>query len=276
MEIKFRRRLTFQSTRSLRSATVAASCGATRRLNFNPRAPCGARHTGTPFSTTSTVFQSTRSLRSATWLHRWYQGQVQNFNPRAPCGARLFTAGRRALPKLISIHALLAERDDPGTAALYLRAYFNPRAPCGARHRVLIEHADNSVISIHALLAERDVTVCRFTRLIGIISIHALLAERDDLTRLLAVALQDFNPRAPCGARQAVVPIFRDLLPISIHALLAERDGDVLSNPLYYAISIHALLAERDRRRALLARVPGYDFNPRAPCGARLFHGCIS
>ena len=56
----------------------------------------------------------------------------------------------------------------------------------------------------------------------------------------------DFNPRAPCGARQ------RHFL------ILAEVDG----------ISIHAPRVGRDGIRDLQHAQP-YDFNPRAPCGAR-------
>ena len=59
---------------------------------------------------------------------------------------------------------------------------------------------------------------------------------------------QDFNPRAPCGARRQ-------------SSGRGDRDGQ---------ISTHAPLAGRDRERnpALLL---GKNFNPRAPCGAR--HG---
>ena len=59
----------------------------------------------------------------------------------------------------------------------------------------------------------------------------------------------DFNPRAPCGARLNagdVVPFF---LEISIHAPRAGRDPGCY-NPGCYC----------------------WHFNPRAPCGAR--HGC--
>ena len=63
-----------------------------------------------------------------------------------------------------------------------------------------------------------------------------------------AMTKEDFNPRAPCGARPVGAGHRqRHLLEISIHAPRAGRD----------------LLA-------IKTRVSVTDFNPRAPCGARL------
>ena len=57
-------------------------------LDFNPRAPCGARRTA------------------------WTTSRpCANFNPRAPCGARLDRLLRVAIVAPISIHAPLAGRD---------------------------------------------------------------------------------------------------------------------------------------------------------------------
>ena len=100
----------FQSTRPLRGATsLSALCppppgisihaplaGRDRckhnlphaPLDFNPRAPCGARRTA------------------------WTTSRpCANFNPRAPCGARLDRLLRVAIVAPISIHAPLAGRD---------------------------------------------------------------------------------------------------------------------------------------------------------------------
>ena len=102
----------------------------------------------------------------------------------------------------------------------------------------------------------------------------------------------NFNPRAPCGARPQTSAASWRLLVISIHAPLAGRDfryrnkksplqisihaplagRDVLPNCdlLSLRISIHAPLAGRDDHgKRLTAQVA--NFNPRAPCGARLF-----
>ena len=56
----------FQSTRSARSATSSLDSGSTAPLNFNPRAPRGARRTGHGATKWGKLFQSTRSARSAT------------------------------------------------------------------------------------------------------------------------------------------------------------------------------------------------------------------
>jgi len=124
------------------------------------------------------VFQSTRSERSAT----------------AGCSGP-------ALPRLISIHALRAERD----------ISFPPTYKSG-------------YISIHALRAERDRDVVRTGVKFRNISIHALRAERDQCLQRIGLHNYYFNPRAPSGARQ-----YRGLFDlysrkISIHALRAERD----------------------------------------------------
>ena len=103
-----------------------------RTHSFNPRAPCGARHSRGILSDFPTVFQSTRPVWGATIsycllrvhcvvsIHAPRVGRdlffirldngIPCFNPRAPCGAR---------PSSIM-----------QTAA---RSSFNPRAPCGAR-----------------------------------------------------------------------------------------------------------------------------------------------
>ena len=103
------------------------------RMDFNPRAPCGARlesciclqscglisihaplagrDDAMPgYCFCRAVFQSTRPLRGATMCACCLGGSGGHFNPRAPCGARLsgLVTGRHY-------------------------RHFNPRAPCGAR-----------------------------------------------------------------------------------------------------------------------------------------------
>ena len=80
----------------------------------------------------------------------------------------------------------------------------------------------------------------------------------------------DFNPRAPCGARQdgVVVPLLDD--GISIHAPHAGRDWGLYTPWLREMISIHAPHAGRDARWYRRRRPDAHYFNPRAPCGARL------
>ena len=78
------------------------------------------------------------------------------------------------------------------------------------------------------------------------ISTHAPLAERDDLTADLTRAVEDFNPRAPCGARPgfeifpASHPTFQPTRPLRS----ATEYG--LIDEIVALISTHAPLAERD------------------------------
>ena len=102
----------------------------------------------------------------------------ERFNPRAPCGAR----------------------PSPASSSAWW-SYFNPRAPCGARLAAEEgdDHDDN--ISTHAPLAGRD-HITRETVYADGISTHAPLAGRDHTQRTASTCSFDFNPRAPCGARQ--------------------------------------------------------------------------
>ena len=104
-----------------------------KRMNFNPRAPCGARLTLTDVDYSSVGFQSTRPVWGATCCILCIFIQFLNFNPRAPCGARLSGRVCNTLPRGISIHAPRVGRDDPNGKKDHHQQHFNPRAPCGAR-----------------------------------------------------------------------------------------------------------------------------------------------
>ena len=146
-------------------------------MNFNPRAPCGARRS--------------RLSRRCSHTH---------FNPRAPCGARLYAKAGREAERTISTHAPLAGRDSFSARCGRGYMYFNPRAPCGARPEstltVIVAEKfqptrplrgatpevcpppEEVVISTHAPLAGRDcwlVAPCAYVS----ISTHAPLAGRD-------------------------------------------------------------------------------------------------
>ena len=130
----------------------------TYKIDFNPRAPCGARRDtgiagskGHGFQSTRPVrgatnavwrfldwygFQSTRPVRGATMSTYESRRGLANFNPRAPCGARhiITTAAKR--DRKISIHAPRAGRDDQARSRIRRSVcHFNPRAPCGARQQ---------------------------------------------------------------------------------------------------------------------------------------------
>ena len=105
-------------------------------------------------------------------------------------------------------------------------------------------------------------------RLVEVISIHAPRAGRDRRSLRCREARQNFNPRAPCGARRDMIGQTDPAELISIHAPRAGRDyleGAYDSNR---EISIHAPRAGRDFLGCGYSE-GGYYFNPRAPCGAR-------
>ena len=100
----------FQSTHSVRSATLVNLRSYPQPVNFNPRTPCGVRPFASSASAFSALFQSTHSVRSATYM----VSQVLS-------------------SYLISIHALRAECDTSVDEDVFGYQDFNPRTPCGVR-----------------------------------------------------------------------------------------------------------------------------------------------
>ena len=146
---------------------------------FNPRAPCGARHTGFLNPTAIGAFQSTRPMRGAT------HGLSQSY-----CDRR------------VSIHAPHAGRDGFLDAPLCFCISFNPRAPCGARlARSLSANAEREFQSTRPMRGAT--TACTLSRSARGVSIHAPHAGRDSREQRRIGRSLSFNPRAPCGARPA-------------------------------------------------------------------------
>ena len=126
----------FLSTLSLRRATSTRTATQSPPLNFYPRSPCGERQTGADTAASNASisihallaesdaylhvtpsqiveFLSTLSLRRAT-CQRWQLCCAdRDFYPRSPCGERLSMDALESYLINISIHALLAESDDP-------------------------------------------------------------------------------------------------------------------------------------------------------------------
>ena len=106
------------------SRAETQACG----LNFNPRAPCGARLQALIHNRYPCLFQPTRPLRGATKL-KIISGKLNIFQPTRPL--RGATTGS------------VTERKNT--------VYFNPRAPCGARQQKCTNHyahfCDNRQIS---------------------------------------------------------------------------------------------------------------------------------
>ena len=128
-----------------------------RLTDFNPRAPCGARHRHIVKFTPRIIFQSTRPVWGATHSLQ-SQAKLRQFQSTRPVwgatsssfhlacspspfqstrpvwGATVRPAVRPAQRSSISIHAPRVGRDPTRPATAVSIRYFNPRAPCGARH----------------------------------------------------------------------------------------------------------------------------------------------
>ena len=102
-------------------------------------------------------------------------------------------------------------------------------------------------ISIHAPRVGRDFLSTRSRRNCRI-SIHAPRVGRDDDTQSIIRFLNDFNPRAPCGARLPIISYLFVHIPFQS------------TRPVWGATDF----CEEE----IIVRE---DFNPRAPCGARRY-----
>ena len=167
---------------------------------------------------------------------------------------------------------------------------FNPRAPCGARRQPDRGQGLRYRISIHAPRAGRDGgNGGVFQPQIQFQSTRPVRGATWRRSRRSHRA-PDFNPRAPCGARQHVADsikpgkVFQSTRPV--RGATQERSGYLSirrfqsTRPVRGAtgarrvlrrapaISIHAPRAGRDCLRLRQER-QGRHFNPRAPCGAR-------
>ena len=132
--------ITFLSTLSLRRATPGAKSTTPERYYFYPRSPCGERHIrvldGSKSSIISIhallaesdpgkvkvvepgfVFLSTLSLRRATGCLCSQDRDDRDFYPRSPCGERHLCLPVAYDIEYISIHALLAESDQPALSS---------------------------------------------------------------------------------------------------------------------------------------------------------------
>ena len=102
----------FQSTPSMRRATIDDNLEKLLTANFNPRPPCGGRLVIWFIPPMRRRFQSTPSMRRATNPYLMPSTARPNFNPRPPCGGRRDCQYTPASAMSISIHALHAEGDD--------------------------------------------------------------------------------------------------------------------------------------------------------------------
>ena len=196
-------------------------------MNFNPRAPCGARLSRTYSLTRAPVISTHAPLAGRDALVLDGALVEHRISTHAPLAGRDNLIKGVNVTIGISTHAPLAGRDAGGKTAscgelifqptrplrgatrkkvLFSASVtnFNPRAPCGARRSGRGCTGAVLPISTHAPLAGRDL----FPYLLGtggiIISTHAPLAGRDGCANRNNRRTKYFNPRAPCGARPGV------------------------------------------------------------------------
>ena len=146
--------------------------------------------------------------------------------------------------------------------------YFNPRAPCGARQLIVFPYA--IIISFQSTRPLRGATQARFRQDIQYsISIHAPLAGRDCIKPLYLAGFTYFNPRAPCGARLCF-----DGIRIGTDAFQSTRPLRGATPRSVCNSGGKLFQSTRPLRGATGAgfntRANRQNFNPRAPCGARL------
>ena len=191
----------FQSTRPIRGATIASLSSSHKVINFNPRAPYGARPGRHELCDIPQEFQSTRPIRGAT------------------LGLGEVFAIRR-----ISIHAPHTGRDCPLRSPYPVGTIFQSTRPIRGATLVCPASGSYHHISIHAPHTGRDAcSLSHRSFRIGFqstrpirgatdfiqstadtitISIHAPHTGRDLAANPMPCNTIYFNPRAPYGARQ--------------------------------------------------------------------------
>ena len=166
-------------------------------MDFNPRAPRGARHA------------------MAIFLCAFL-----DFNPRAPRGARLIEIVARTGLVCISIHAPREGRDHDACIVFCLHRDFNPRAPRGARPCSLIFLCREEVFQ--STRPARGAT--RFRAAYGRhvkISIHAPREGRDSNASIMATSLAVFQSTRP--ARGATSDVLRQVIALLFQSTRPAR-----------------------------------------------------
>ena len=237
------------------------------------------------------LFQPTRPARGATDNLILITG-LYGISTHAPArGATPHERGPQGKRGEISTHAPREGRDLASGFVAKCYDGFQPTRPArGATHR-LGPRDGGQAISTHAPREGRDPG--RHLPRHGLrISTHAPREGRDSCSPLSSTASTNFNPRAPRGARhqrEGRAPGPRAISThapregrdhpglqrdhgqnISTHAPREGRDRPGLPHPLRRPISTHAPREGRDSLSGTKG-CPCWNFNPRAPRGARLW-----
>ena len=148
------------------------------------------------------IFQSSRSLRTATPVSDTQAYKQLDFNPRGPCGPRRTIKNIDKIELMISILAVLADRDGEFGPVYHRWLFISILAVLADRDSPsTIAGYKRIRISILAVLADRDRPVGDADVQPLQISILAVLADRDQKWLFCGSELLHFNPRGPCGPR---------------------------------------------------------------------------
>ena len=221
-----------------------------KKINFNPRSPCGER----------------RALRQRAWLQR-------HFNPRSPCGERRNSGDEVPLYYWISIHAPRVGSDNASRTLRKDKQYFNPRSPCGERRFSIF-------LSFTIALYFNPRSPCGERPTVG----ASLISKTTPFQSTLPVwgatsygreriTINCISIHAPRVGSDESTYDFSQLTDISIHAPRVGSDFLEPDSIDIVNISIHAPRVGSDAGPGGPC-CRGCHFNPRSPCGER--HPLIS
>ena len=169
------------------------------------------------------LFLSTLSLRRATFLF------ADHIELRA-----------------ISIHALLAESDQPATKQAQNLLNFYPRSPCGER-LVLLNSSIIVMIFLSTLSLRR--ATCQWRRSVKL--------------------FRQFLSTLSLRRATYLINTYHRIFGISIHALLAESDFLMPSMVVILILFLSTLSLRRATGKFDLLLLMYLHFYPRSPCGER-------
>ena len=212
---------------------------------FQSTRPVRGATTPSTRRTVPSKFQSTRPVRGATKACL-AENRSLKISIHAPRAGRDNKAFEGQHPTYISIHAPRAGRDTHSTRSSATPSLFQSTRP--------VRGATSFVEPTYAQLK---------------ISIHAPRAGRDCTSGFLTGTSQNFNPRAPCGARRTREPIWIGVTTFQSTRPVRGATDTADIQKVIHCISIHAPRAGRDASLSMWTRY-ARNFNPRAPCGARL------
>ena len=219
----FRVPMKFQSTHPLRGATGGGIFCFRRRGHFNPRTPCGVRHSAS--------------------MSKWC---CVHFNPRTPCGVRPGASGTCRLPsRYFNPRTPCGVRQTAAGMVFHVQQDFNPRTPCGVRQTLPMP-----LIAIKKFQSTHPLRGATYPRTYALppkkISIHAPLAGCDLPTKDIVELIEIFQSTHPLRGATRHGRLRYGRIRISIHAPLAGCDKTPVTQVSASRISIHAPLAGCD------------------------------